>query len=183
MMETDIKRRDFFKKAAALTAVAAFPNILLAKRDMDGSRKSITLYNIHTAEKVNSTYWAEGRYLHDEIEELNRLLRDFRTGDVHPMDLALFDLLYDIRTSIGTAAPFQVISGYRSPKTNAKLRKASLGVAKKSLHMQGRAIDISLPGVELNRLRLAARSLRRGGVGYYPKSGFVHVDTGRVRYW
>ncbi len=183
MMETDITRRDFFKKAAALTAVAAFPNILLAKSGRDGTRKSIALYNIHTAEKIEATFWAEGRYLPEEIAELNRLLRDFRTGDTHPIDLRLFDLLYDIQAAVGTQRPFQVISGYRSPKTNARLRKATSGVAKKSLHMQGRAIDINLPGVELNRLRLAARSLRRGGVGYYPKSGFVHVDTGRVRYW
>ena len=183
MMKTDMKRRDFLKKSAAAAAVLAFPNIILAKSSTVPSVKSVSLYNIHTSEKVDAVYWADGHYLHDEIAQLNHLLRDFRTGDTHPIDTTLFDLLHDLKTAVGSNASFHVISGYRSPKTNNTLRKISSGVAKKSLHMQGRAIDVNLPGIGLNTLRLAARELRRGGVGYYPKSGFIHVDTGRVRYW
>ncbi len=183
MMKTDMKRRDFLKKSAVAAAVLAFPNIILAKSSAAPSVKSVSLYNIHTSEKVDAVYWADGHYLHDEIAQLNHLLRDFRTGDTHPIDTTLFDLLHDLKTAVGSNASFHVISGYRSPKTNNALRKVSSGVAKKSLHMQGRAIDVNLPGIGLNTLRLAARELRRGGVGYYPKSGFIHVDTGRVRYW
>lgn len=183
MMKTDIYRRDFLKKSAAVAVVLAFPNIVLAKKSTDVSYKSLSLYNIHTAEKVEALYWENGQYLQEEIQRLNHLLRDFRTGETHPIDTALFDLLHDLKTAVGSSTSFHVISGYRSPKTNDRLRRRSSGVAKKSLHMQGRATDIDLPGVSLETLRLAARDLRRGGVGYYPKSGFIHVDTGRVRYW
>ena len=183
MMKTDLNRRDFLKKSAAAAAVLAFPNIVLAKSSTEVSVKSVSLYNIHTSEKADAVYWAEGRYIYDEIARLNHLLRDFRTGETHPIDTALFDLLHDLKSAVGSNASFHVISGYRSPKTNDALRRRTSGVAKKSLHMQGRAIDVNLPGIGLETLRLAARELRRGGVGYYPKSGFIHVDTGRVRYW
>ncbi|WP_457598976.1 DUF882 domain-containing protein [Hydrogenimonas sp.] len=182
-MTTDTRRRRFLKTTAAAMAVAAFPNVILAGSTAKRERKTLALYNIHTSERVEATYWAEGGYIEEEIVALNRLLRDFRTGEVHPIDPRLFDLLHDLGSAFGRSAPFQVISGYRSPKTNDTLRRSTSGVAKRSLHMQGRAIDINLPGVELDRLRLAARNLRRGGVGFYPKSGFIHVDTGRVRYW
>ncbi|MCF6200624.1 MAG: DUF882 domain-containing protein [Hydrogenimonas sp.] len=178
-----MKRREFLKKAAAICAITTFPNIILAKSASKQDRREISLFNLHTHESVKATYWADGRYFKEEIEELNRVLRDFRTGEVHPIDLALFDLLCDLGNSLGVDSPFHVISGYRSPKTNETLRRISKGVAKRSLHMQGRAIDINLPGLKLETLRLAAAKLRRGGVGFYPKSGFIHIDTGRVRYW
>jgi len=171
------------KKSAAVAAVALFPDTVLAKSGERKPSRSVALYNIHTCEHVVATYWAEGVYIEEEIAALNRVLRDFRTGEVHPIDPTLFDLLHDLGSAFGTSAPFQVISGYRSPKTNEALRRSTSGVAKRSLHTLGRAIDINLPGVELERLRQAARSLGRGGVGYYPKSGFIHVDTGRVRFW
>jgi len=183
MMRRDIDRREFLKKSVAAAAVLAFPNIVLAKKSSHAPSKTLSLYNIHTSEKVEATFWENGRYLQEEIERLNHLLRDFRTGDVHPMDTALFETLHDLKGAVGSSAPFHIISGYRSPKTNNALRKVSSGVAKRSLHMQGRAIDLNLPGTRLDILRLAARELRRGGVGYYPKSGFIHLDTGRIRYW
>ncbi|BDY11863.1 YcbK family protein [Hydrogenimonas cancrithermarum] len=177
-------RRDFLKKSAGALALCAFPNIILANGATKKLEKKVTLYNIHTGELAKATYWADGRYIAEEIESLNRLLRDFRTGETHAMDLALFDLLYDLSCRFDHCRkPFHVISGYRSAKTNETLRRRTNGVAKRSLHMQGKAIDINLPGAHLNDLRLAARHLKRGGVGYYPKSGFIHVDTGRVRYW
>ncbi len=111
------------------------------------------------------------------------MLRDFRTGDVHKIDPALLDLLYDLQERAGATRPFEVISGYRSPQTNAALRRRSHGVAGSSLHMQGQAIDIRVGDVPLASLRRAALALRQGGVGYYPASNFVHVDTGRVRTW
>ncbi len=139
--------------------------------------------NLHTGERLSVEYFAAGRYLDDALGEINHLLRDFRTGDVGAIDPSLLDLLHVLRQQTGTRAPFQVISGYRSPATNASLNKKSSGVATKSLHMEGRAIDIRLADVELAALRDAALSLRLGGVGFYPGSNFVHVDTGRVRAW
>jgi uncharacterized protein YcbK (DUF882 family) len=111
------------------------------------------------------------------------VLRDFRTGDIEVIDPQLLVLLHKISQRIGKDEPFDVISGYRSPKTNARLASNSNGVAKHSLHMQGMAVDICLPGMKLAHLRDAAKSLKAGGVGYYPKSNFIHIDTGKVRYW
>ena len=111
------------------------------------------------------------------------MLRDHRSDELTAMDPSLLDLLYNLQQKTQGHGPFHVISGYRSPSTNNKLRKNSKGVAKKSLHMQGRAIDIRLPGSELKTLQHAALSLQAGGVGYYPKSNFIHLDTGRVRFW
>jgi len=184
MKSRELTRRDFLKKSTGLLAAVAFPAILPARADAALGERRLSLYNIHTGERLTATYWAEGRYIDEEIEALDRLLRDYRTGAVHPIDRRLFDLLHTLQSAVGRSGEaYHVISGYRSPKTNNMLRKHSHGVAKHSLHMQGRAIDINLPGVELKNLRHAALALHRGGVGYYPVSGFVHVDTGRVRHW
>lgn len=131
------------------------------------------------------TYWADGGYLSESQREINHLLRDFRTDESIEMDLNLMDLLFSLQNKIGKKGPFQIISAYRSPKTNEMLRGKSkqTGVAKKSLHLQGKAIDVRLQGVELKNLKKAAIALRSGGVGYYPKSDFIHVDTGRIRTW
>jgi uncharacterized protein YcbK (DUF882 family) len=143
----------------------------------------ITLKNLHTEEALDAVYWEEGRYVPDALEAVNNVLRDYRTGDVHPIDPRLLDLLTDLRASLGSKSPFQVISGYRSPQTNAMLRERSAEVAQHSFHMDGMAIDIFLDDVELDHLRLAALELGRGGVGYYPVNRFVHVDVGPVRRW
>jgi uncharacterized protein YcbK (DUF882 family) len=137
----------------------------------------------HTGERLAIEYFNAGAYLPDALETVNHLLRDFRTGDIHEIDPGLLDLLHRLAAVTGTSKPFQVISGYRSPATNAMLRHRSEGVAVGSLHMQGQAIDIRLADVPLPKLRAAALDARRGGVGYYPSSDFVHVDTGRVRTW
>ena len=143
----------------------------------------IKFYNLHTGEHLSATYWVDGVYVPDEMVAINRVLRDFRTGDVAKMDPLLFDLLYVLQQKVEKQGAFHVISGYRSPKTNASLSSHSNGVAKHSLHMRGKAIDIRLPGVELKHLRQAALTMHAGGVGYYPRSNFVHVDTGRPRFW
>jgi uncharacterized protein YcbK (DUF882 family) len=141
------------------------------------------LHNLHTGESLQAIYWEEGRYVPDALAAVNKVLRDFRTGDQHQMDPGLLDLLDTLNRKVEARGPFQIISGYRSPKTNAMLHERSDGVAAKSLHMQGMAMDIRLDGVALDHLHKAALDTARGGVGYYPTSNFVHVDVGRVRQW
>lgn len=145
--------------------------------------RRVALHNLHTGEALNTVYWEQGRYVPQALAQVNHVLRDFRTGDIHPMDPALIDLLDTLSARLDTKNPFQVISGYRSPKTNAMLHECTSGVASQSLHMKGLAIDIRLPGVDLDRVHRAALSLQAGGVGYYPQSDFVHVDVGPVRHW
>jgi uncharacterized protein YcbK (DUF882 family) len=147
-----------------------------------GERK-LKLRNLHTGEKIKATYWEDGKYISETMRDVAHLLRDHRTGDKHRIDAGLMDILYDLQLRIGNKKEFHVISGYRSPKTNRMLNSRSKGVAKKSLHMRGRAIDIRLPGTELRHLRKAALSMKAGGVGYYPQANFLHVDTGRFRTW
>lgn len=145
--------------------------------------RSLSFQNLHTGEKLKATYWAGGRYIEDALAEVNNVLRDFRTGDVHRMDPRLLDKLTVIRARLEVSAPIQIISGYRSPASNAKLAARSEGVARHSLHMEGQAIDIRIEGVDLDRVHKAALGLGEGGVGLYPVSNFVHVDTGRTRRW
>ena len=139
--------------------------------------------HLHTGERLTIEYFSEGAYLPDALASINHVLRDFRTSEVHAIDTGLLDLLHGLTDLVESMRPFQVISGYRSPATNGMLRHQSEGVAAGSLHMKGQAIDIRLAGVPLIQLRNAALSLRLGGVGFYPASDFVHVDTGRVRTW
>jgi uncharacterized protein YcbK (DUF882 family) len=145
--------------------------------------RRLFLHNLHTGDTVKTVYWENGRYLDDALGEARHALRDWRNGQQHDMDPGLFDLFHELSARLETDRPFQIISGYRSPATNATLHARSSGVASKSLHVQGMATDIRLEGVQLAHIRKAALSLRRGGVGYYPVSNFVHVDTGRVRQW
>ncbi len=143
-------------------------------------------HNLHTDEKLDAVYFERGAYVPDALSAVNHVLRDFRTGDVHPMDPGLLDVLTALSSRLETGSPVHVISGYRSPRTNAFLRNeggAESGVARKSLHMQGQAIDLRFADVGLNHVHNAALDLRRGGVGYYPISNFVHVDVGPVRQW
>jgi len=149
----------------------------------DSGPRSVALHNLHTGESLNAIYWDDGGYVPDALAAVNRVLRDFRTGDEHPMDPRLLDLLTAVHGKVGAKSPFQVISGYRSPKTNAMLRRGSNGVAEHSQHVQGKAIDVRIENVDLRNLRAAALDVGAGGVGYYPVSNFVHVDTGRVRQW
>jgi uncharacterized protein YcbK (DUF882 family) len=172
------------RRLLAALGVAALPGVPLSVLASEGKGpRVLRLDNLHTGEKLAVEYFSAGSYLPDGLSAANQLLRDFRTGDVGQMDAALLDLLHSLALLTGTRAPFQVISGYRSPATNAALRKHSSGVASGSLHTRGQAIDIRLADVPLAALRDTARSLQRGGVGFYAASNFVHVDTGRVRAW
>lgn len=145
--------------------------------------RKLSFDNLHTGERLKADYWVDGEYVPDALQDINRLLRDFRTGDVHPIEPKLLDVLSLLRGMMETESDFQVISGYRSPKTNATLHEQSGRVAATSLHMRGMAIDVRISGRPLTGLRDAALRLAAGGVGYYPKSNFVHVDVGRVRRW
>ena len=165
--------------AAGLTALA-FP-AAAARRVLP--LRSLAFQNLHTGERLKTVYWADGSYLPDALQDIDWLLRDFRTGETHAMDPRLLDLLADLHGRLRTTEPFHVISGYRSPQTNAMLAATTDGVAQNSMHLEGKAIDIRVPGRRLQHVRAAAASLRQGGVGYYPQSDFVHVDTGNLRYW
>ena len=145
--------------------------------------RAITLKNLHTDEALDAVYWDGGRYVPDALDAVNRVLRDFRTGEVHPIDPGVLEVMTDLRAVTGSKAPFQVISGYRSAQTNAMLRERSAEVAQRSFHLDGMAIDLYLDDVELDRLHLAALELGRGGVGYYPVTKFVHLDVGPLRHW
>lgn len=143
----------------------------------------LSLQNLHTGEKLKACFWENGKYIADACAALNKVLRDHRSGQSHMMDPGLYDILTGMAGKMEKEASFQIISGYRSPATNAKLHAKSSGVATKSLHMLGQAMDVRMPGADLKRVRDVALSLKKGGVGYYPVSNFVHVDTGRVRQW
>jgi uncharacterized protein YcbK (DUF882 family) len=145
--------------------------------------RSVAMNNLHTGESMEAVYWDGGDYVPDVLDAVNLHLRDYRTGDVHPIDPQLLDLLDAVSQLTETKAPFEVISGFRSAATNAMLHERSAEVAKKSFHVQGMAIDVRLADVELRHLHAAAHSLGRGGVGYYPDSNFVHLDVGPVRSW
>jgi uncharacterized protein YcbK (DUF882 family) len=147
--------------------------------------RELSFYHTHTGKRLNVVYWQDGDYVDSALVDINNFLSDFRTGDIVDMDPSLLDLIYDVRDSLGSDGTFQVVSAYRSPKTNQMLRdrSASSGVAKKSQHLLGKAIDVRLEGVDTESLRDAAIRLQRGGVGYYEVSNFVHMDTGRVRRW
>ncbi|MBD3610329.1 MAG: DUF882 domain-containing protein [Gammaproteobacteria bacterium] len=182
-----ISRRNFLHLSAGMAAaVFASPALMkTANAAVISGERNISLYNIHTGEILKTVYWQDGHYIPEAMAQINHILRDRRNGEIEKMDKHLIDMLAELHHKVDGKQAFQVISGYRSPATNTSLRKASSkgGVAKKSLHMRGMAIDIRLPKVQLERLRKVASQMRRGGVGYYPRDGFIHVDVGRVRYW
>jgi uncharacterized protein YcbK (DUF882 family) len=145
--------------------------------------RRLAFVNTHTGETFSDAYWEAGTYVPDAMAAINHVMRDHRSGETHDIDPRLLDQLHTLRGVVHASAPYQIISGYRSPVTNAALHEASNGVATRSLHMDGRAIDIRIRGVDTARLRDAALGMSAGGVGYYQASDFIHVDTGRVRRW
>jgi len=165
------------------SGAAAIAGLLLAPASRATEPRALAFYHTHTGERLRVTYAANGTYLPEALDEINHFLRDFRTGDVYRMDPQLLDILYELRRRAGGRGTFEIISAYRSPQTNEMLRSRSDGVAKRSLHMEGKAMDVRLVGARLDRLRDEALALAVGGVGYYPESEFIHVDTGRVRRW
>jgi uncharacterized protein YcbK (DUF882 family) len=182
--QLQLSRRAFVRLGTMAVAAAILPRPVFGSRgNLPIAEKSLAFYNIHTAEKLKTVYWTEGNYLADSLREINYVLRDPRNNEVHDIDTRLLDLLFAIRQEIETNQPFHVISGYRSADTNAFLRAHTKGVAENSLHLVGKAIDIRSPGKDLRSLHKVAMTLKGGGVGYYPKSDFVHIDIGRARYW
>ena len=147
------------------------------------TQRVLSFYNTHTHERLTVNYKEGDSYIPEAMDKIAIILRDHRTGDVHPIDPELMDFLYDLLTEVGNHSEVHIISGYRSPATNKKLRQNSKGVASKSQHMQGKALDFRLPGTDTAVLRDTARAMKRGGVGYYRKLDFVQIDTGRVRNW
>jgi uncharacterized protein YcbK (DUF882 family) len=172
-------RRRFLRgfSALALAPLAAMSEV------PPPDRRSLSFVHTHTGEALTTTYFQNDNYLAPSLERINHLLRDFRTDEVHSIDPAVLDILFDLQAKAKHEGPFEVISGYRSPQTNAALRRQSSAVAEHSLHMEGRAIDVRLRGFPTVRLRDIAIALHRGGVGFYAASDFVHVDNGRVRAW
>jgi uncharacterized protein YcbK (DUF882 family) len=174
-------RRRFLGFAAA-GCVLGLSGVRPAEAASAGARR-LSLYSLNTDESLSTVFWENGHVVPDALAAIDFHLRDFRTGGVREIDPELLDLLYRLDGALGYGGPIHVISGYRSPETNAMLAKRSKGVAKNSFHVRGMAIDIRLPGRDLDDLRRAALRLGRGGVGFYPGSDFVHVDTGPVRSW
>ena len=169
----------------ALAGIAAGGLLRAARAGAQGGNaaRRIALMNLHTGEQLEIEYFRDGGYNGDALVQIRKVLRDFRTGDMHEIDPHLMDYLVAVAAELGKEARFSVISGYRSPQTNAKLHEQSAGVAQHSLHMQGRAIDVRMAGIDCADLAAHAQGLRRGGVGYYHASNFVHLDTGAFRTW
>ena len=177
----DPRRRSFVRSAGLLALGAAASRRSFASTA--AGERALSFYNTHTSETLTTVYWAQGSYFPEALNEINRILRDHRSGEVKAISPALLDLAQRLRAMLDTQAPIHIISGYRSPATNARLARASGGVAKHSMHLEGAALDLRLPGCDLKDVHRAALALQRGGVGYYARSDFVHIDVGRVRRW
>jgi uncharacterized protein YcbK (DUF882 family) len=162
-----------------LLIVLALPVCTVA----DSGDRILSFYNTHTHERLTVIYKNGNRYKPEALKKISYILRDHRSGDIYPMDPKLMDFVYDLLTKVNNHGEVHIISGYRSPKTNAKLRQKSKEVARGSMHMKGKALDFRLPGTDTAVLSDTARAMKRGGVGYYRKSDFIQVDTGRVRNW
>jgi len=179
-----VSRRTFLKAGVLGLGGCLFPKVLMAAVKLQyPPERSLSLYNLHTGETLKTAYWFKGEYIPEALSQINHILRDFRTEEIKPIDTNLLDLLHTLHASTESNEMLHIISGYRSPATNTRLRENSTGIARHSLHLEGRAADIRLPKYELSSLRKLAVSLKSGGVGYYPGSDFIHVDVGRVRYW
>ena len=181
MVSERVDRRGFLKGSLSLTALVMFPELASASTKY----KTISLYNTHTGEFIkNCTYCENGKYDREALRYINYILRDYRNDEMTDMSVELLDYIHDIQVLLGKQKKeIEIISGYRSRSTNNYLRHHTRGVAKKSYHMLGKAMDIRIPNVSTKHLRKAALALRKGGVGYYPRSGFVHIDVGPVRAW
>ena len=184
----DMDRRRFLGLCGKVALLGALPVPALAGTSADlgatlADHRTLRLLNTHTGERLTSTYLENGRLVPDALAAINHILRDHRTGEVREIDPNLLDVMSALAGRLDSDEPFHIISGYRSPTTNEQLRHHGHGVAKHSYHLVGKAVDLSLPGISTADLRRAALAEHAGGVGYYPRSGFVHVDTGPVRTW
>ncbi|MGE0719790.1 MAG: YcbK family protein [Alphaproteobacteria bacterium] len=183
-------RRGILGVMAALAAISAAPDVFAAplpsrKPARRGAKavRAVHLYSVNTGERVKAPYWQDGRYIPETMRAVNRIMRDHRSGSQHRIDPLLVDLICAMQMRIGAAKPIEIVSGYRSPETNEMLRLAGYGVAEHSYHMQGKAVDIRVPGYRVSQLSRLAKAMRRGGVGTYGSGNFLHVDTGPIRYW
>jgi uncharacterized protein YcbK (DUF882 family) len=178
ILAPELSRRRFLSGAAA-TAFAAFSSPVLASFD----QRSLSVVHAHTGEKLSAVYFRNGRYDQAACLRFAFTLRDANCGDVHTIDPMLLDALFELQVRCGHDKPYQIMSGYRSAETNAKLRESSIAAAEHSHHINGKAVDIRVSGISTKKLRDHALAMKRGGVGYYPNGGFVHIDTGRLRSW
>ena len=178
-----LTRRGFLAGAAGAAMTIASPAAFASVAALPSRDRELSFYNTHTGEKLTTTFWSEGEYLDDSIEQISWLLRDHRADEASAMDRKLLDLLHQLQAKVGHQGEYHVISGYRSPATNEMLASRSSGVARRSYHMLGQAIDIRLPGYDTVELKKAAIAVKSGGVGYYAGSDFIHLDVGRVRSW
>ena len=179
-------RRRLLKGLAGCAALLAAPGFAnAAAKSTSKNQRSLSFLHTHTGEQMSLVYKIGDKFLPKSMVNIAHLMRDFRSGHVHPIDPALLDVLWQVQRNLKNSNPFEIISAYRSPATNSMLRSRSVntGVAKQSMHLTGQAIDIRLPGAALCDVRDAALELKHGGVGYYASSDFVHLDTGRVRNW
>jgi uncharacterized protein YcbK (DUF882 family) len=183
----DLGRRRLLRLGAAAVVTAAAATAMPLEVAEAAARalppRRLSLLNLHTGERLTAEYFVKGKYQRDALRAINRILRDHRTDELHPIDPGLLDLVHGLHGRLGRQGPLHVISGYRSPASNAMLRSVGDGVASNSFHLRGMAIDIRMPGVDTRRIYRAALQMRRGGVGYYGQSDFVHVDVGPVRTW
>ncbi|NLC36198.1 MAG: DUF882 domain-containing protein [Alcaligenaceae bacterium] len=182
--KTNLTRRRLLSAATGSAVFCAFPMVARAITLGSSPERDLAMDHTHTREQIELTYAIGRQYVPKALTDLNHFLRDHYSGLVGLMDPALYDIMHALQVSLKARAPYQIISGYRAPHTNERLRTTrGGGVARRSLHMDGKAVDLRIPGVPLKELRDAALELARGGVGYYPGSDFVHIDTGRVRSW
>ena len=177
-----LRRRDLLK-VGALAGALVFSMSALARIGPFSSEKTLKLHNLHTAESVEATFWSDGAYVPSAFPEIDRILRDQHTGATKPIDPELVELLYRIQTRLGNRRSLEVLCGYRSPRTNTMLLREGLTPAKHSYHLYGKAVDFRVPGRDIRQVRKVAMALQAGGVGYYPRAQFIHVDVGPVRHW
>jgi uncharacterized protein YcbK (DUF882 family) len=176
-----VLRRQFLGFGTLALTAGVLPH--WARAANDKTERRLAFHSTHTGENIDVVYRIGNDYVPESLAQIDRVLRDHRNNEIYPMRIELLDLLHSLSATLDVGSAFHVISGYRSAATNAVLAAQSEGVAKHSLHIEGKAIDIRLPGCELTELRRAAVALKLGGVGHYPRLDFVHVDIGRVRYW
>jgi uncharacterized protein YcbK (DUF882 family) len=183
-VKTGLSRRNFIKFLVCSGVISHSSKFAFAALDgIARKERSLSLFNPYTKERFEGNYWCDGEYIPNALNDINHLMRDIRTNDIKLIDTHLLDLIFSISAKLQSKTPFRVISGYRCPETNSLLRKCGSGAAKRSYHIKGQAVDIRLPGYKTSVLRRAAYELQIGGVGYYPKRRFVHIDVGPVRYW
>ncbi|MFN3076420.1 MAG: DUF882 domain-containing protein [Alphaproteobacteria bacterium] len=183
MQEGAVSRRAVLRLGCGLVAAGLLATSAEAAKPRRVAERVLSFEHLHTGEKLRRTYWAEGRYIRSSLREIHHLLRDFRTGETRPIDLKLLELLHDLHGLVGSRKPIEIVSAYRSKRTNGSLASHDDGVARRSFHLRGMAVDLRLPDRDLGRVRQAALRLARGGVGYYPTSDFVHIDVGPHRSW